>query len=385
MPTTRPPTHCRALLDRWERSEDHHYAVKGLRWGAAFFARRGDLAGAHACSEALARIAVDDRAARRPWPRWLTPSARRRSPNGDAETAAEQLRQAVELHRGLDVPFERAEIELRAGVILAAAGEREPALERLGDAYRGARKLGARPLAAEAAREVAALGESVARRLGSRAAADADGAGLSRRELEVVRLVAVGRTNREIAQELFLSPRTVDMHVRNILRKLDCRSRARPPTGPGSWACWSSGPGRARPRRSPSTPARRTRRTIRVALKRGPSVLSEARMRADPGGRQPVVAALVERRHDLVLEHAVQLAGVARVGGAVVVVDLAGDRPAVRRRRRPPPTSRRARSAGARRSSPTSSRWSRSPRAAGAGRSARRRSRARARRREPRS
>jgi len=40
-----------------------------------------------------------------------------------------------------------------------------------------------------------------------------------------VRLVHAGRTNREIAQELFLSPRTVDMHVRNLLRKLDCRSR----------------------------------------------------------------------------------------------------------------------------------------------------------------
>ena len=71
----------------------------------------------------------------------------------------------------------------------------------------------------------AALGESVSERLGSRAAADAEGAGLTRRELEVVRMLAVGRTNREVAQELFLSPRTIDMHVRNILRKLDCRSR----------------------------------------------------------------------------------------------------------------------------------------------------------------
>ena len=124
------------------------------------------------------------------------------------------------------MPFERAQIELRAGVALAAAGERELGAGAPRRAPTdAARRLGARPLAAEAAREVAQLGESVARPARRRAAADADGAGLSRRELEVVRLVAVGRTNREIAQELFLSPRTVDMHVRNMLRKLDCRSR----------------------------------------------------------------------------------------------------------------------------------------------------------------
>jgi DNA-binding CsgD family transcriptional regulator len=49
--------------------------------------------------------------------------------------------------------------------------------------------------------------------------------GLTRRELEILRLVAVGRTNPEIARELFLGPRTVKMHVRHMLAKLGCRSR----------------------------------------------------------------------------------------------------------------------------------------------------------------
>ena len=125
--------------------------IKGLRWGAGFFARQGDLQDAQACAEALTRISSEtghaDALAALAHAIGETALA-----DGDAETAAEQLGHAVELHRGLDLPFERAEIELRAGVALAAAGEREPALERLGDAYRTARKLGARPLAAEAAR-----------------------------------------------------------------------------------------------------------------------------------------------------------------------------------------------------------------------------------------
>jgi DNA-binding NarL/FixJ family response regulator len=145
--------------------------------------------------------------------------------DGDAAGAAEQMCRALDLQATLDIPFERAQISLRAGVTLAAAGERELALDRLGDAYRTARKLGARPLAAAAAAEVARLGESLERRLGRRAAAAHEGAGLSRRELEIMRLVAVGRTNREIARELFVSPRTVDAHVRSLLAKLGCRSR----------------------------------------------------------------------------------------------------------------------------------------------------------------
>ncbi len=144
---------------------------------------------------------------------------------GHPDAAAQQLRRAAELHASLEIPFERAQVELRAGVCLAAAGEREAAVESLAEAHRVARRLGAAPLAGQIAEEMAKLGESLERRLGRRAAADHENAGLSRRELEVMRLVASGRTNREIAGELVLSTRTVDMHLRNILAKLRCRSR----------------------------------------------------------------------------------------------------------------------------------------------------------------
>lgn len=216
--------HCRFLLERWARSEDHHYAVWALRWASCFFARHGALGEARACAEALSSIAATtghpDALAALAHALGETALA-----EGHPDAAAQQLGRAAELHATLEIPFERAQIQLRAGVALAAAGQREAAVEQLGRAHVTARRLGAVPLAAQVADEVAKLGESVERRLGRRAAADHENAGLSRRELEVMRLVASGRTNREIAGVLVLSTRTVDMHVRNILTKLRCRSR----------------------------------------------------------------------------------------------------------------------------------------------------------------
>ena len=215
---------CRFLLARWEASEDHHYAVWGLRWAACFLARNGAVREARACADALATLAASGgyRDALAALAHALAELALH---EGDATGAADQLTRALDLHTTLDIPFERAQILLRAGVAEARVGRREQALERLVEAHRIARRLGARPLAAEVATEVAALGESVERRLGRRASAAAEGAGLTRRELEVMRLLAAGRTNREIARDLYLSPRTVDTHVSNILGKLGCRSR----------------------------------------------------------------------------------------------------------------------------------------------------------------
>jgi ATP/maltotriose-dependent transcriptional regulator MalT len=215
---------CRFMLARWERTEDHHYAVWGLRWAAAYLARRGALRDARACADALAALVASAgyRDALAALAHALGEIA---LAEGDADTATDQLARALDLHASLDMPFERAQIALRAGVVAAAAGHRELALERLVDAHRSARRLGARPLAAEVAAAVEGLGAAVEELLGRRASADAAPAGLSRRELEVMRLLADGRTNRDIASELYLSPRTIDMHVRNILGKLGCASR----------------------------------------------------------------------------------------------------------------------------------------------------------------
>lgn len=230
--TAQAREHIRFLLERWERSEDHHYAVWGLRWAATWLAGIGELADARACIEALSAIAADTghADALAALAHALGESA---LADGEIETAVDQIEHALTLHERLDIPFERAQIALRAGIALSAAGRPDDAVARFREAHRAARRLGAAPLAAQAAEGVARLGASVEEQLGRRAAADHEHAGLSRRELEVMRFVASGRTNREIADELVLSTRTVDMHVRNILTKLRCRSRTEAATRAG--------------------------------------------------------------------------------------------------------------------------------------------------------
>jgi DNA-binding CsgD family transcriptional regulator len=216
---------CRDLLERWRRTEERHYVVPALCWAATYCAEHGADREARACAAALATIAAETGQ-----PEALAALAHALGEtallDGDAAQAAAQFGQALDLLRDRQLPLDRAQTERRAGNALALAGQREAGVARLTAAYRTARKLGARPLAARITRDLAAMGEPVERRLGRRAAGQLAHAGLSRRELEVLRLVAVGRTSREIARQLYLSPRTVEMHVQGILAKLDCHSRA---------------------------------------------------------------------------------------------------------------------------------------------------------------
>jgi len=127
---------------------------------------------------------------------------------------------AITAWRDLGVPHELACCLLRAAEVALASGDRPGAPDRLREAAAIAADLGAAPLIAEID-HLAARG-----RLELSAARPTPRPfGLTPREIEVLRLVATGMSNRRIADALFISPSTAGVHVSNILAKLALTSR----------------------------------------------------------------------------------------------------------------------------------------------------------------
>ena len=128
----------------------------------------------------------------------------------DAEDALAAARGAADAWARLSAPYEVARCRVLIGRALRLIGDAESAVAELAEARRAFARLGAAP----AEHEVAVL-------LGD---ARVPG-GLSPRELEVLRLVAAGKSNPEIAAALVLSGKTVSRHLSNIFAKLDVGSR----------------------------------------------------------------------------------------------------------------------------------------------------------------
>ncbi|MEU5537212.1 AAA family ATPase [Streptomyces sp. NPDC020362] len=140
----------------------------------------------------------------------------------------------------LDRPYDLARVRYRLAQALLAPGaagpagttgggenERDRAMELLRLAGAVADHLGARPLADAVARLAQRARITLTRApQGALEPADpAEALGLTSRERDVLRLVSAGRTNRQIAEELFISPKTASVHVSNILSKLDVSGR----------------------------------------------------------------------------------------------------------------------------------------------------------------
>ncbi|WP_026316059.1 helix-turn-helix transcriptional regulator [Actinokineospora enzanensis] len=138
---------------------------------------------------------------------------------GSAEEASGHYREALRLHALADRPFDHARTELLYGEFLRRGRHRGAARGYLRSAMDAFARLGT-PIWAERARaELRAAGESV----GGVSVGVAEG--LTPQEMQVARAVGRGATNREVAAEMFISPRTVDYHLRKIFRKLDISSR----------------------------------------------------------------------------------------------------------------------------------------------------------------
>ena len=126
----------------------------------------------------------------------------------------------------LGQPYPRAYALLRAAGTAAALADRDGAASLLRQAAKIAGQLGAQPLRQQISQLARRARIDLAASAGDQ---DLGGAavpfGLTPRELEVLRLVATGRSNRDIAAELFISHRTASVHVSNILAKLGVSSR----------------------------------------------------------------------------------------------------------------------------------------------------------------
>ncbi|MFC5747830.1 helix-turn-helix transcriptional regulator [Actinomadura rugatobispora] len=146
-------------------------------------------------------------------------AARPSDPAAAASLAAEGGRLLLSAGRRL----EAGRAELAAGLAYQAAGERDPARERLRAAAELFEWCGARALLAQTVREQRRLGVRVASpRRGGRGD---EPFGLSPREYEIATLVAEGCTNQQVAEKLFLSVRTVETHLSRVFGKLGVSSR----------------------------------------------------------------------------------------------------------------------------------------------------------------
>ncbi|MDQ8203002.1 LuxR C-terminal-related transcriptional regulator [Pelagicoccus sp. SDUM812003] len=202
------------LIDFWHETDDRKDVIPGLLCAASCFAQENDAANLSRCLDLLTTICSESES---PEPRFafLAASAEEAWLSGNPALASERLWESIQGYHSLQLLPEEAWTLWRLGYIESQAGNEAAATAHWKASDEIAKKLSLKPLARAIARD---------RHQGSPSGARTDL--LTPRQLEIARLIAAGRSNKEAAAELKISPRTVEMHVAALIERLGCRTRA---------------------------------------------------------------------------------------------------------------------------------------------------------------
>jgi predicted ATPase/DNA-binding CsgD family transcriptional regulator len=207
--------------DRWlEWSKAALWRPEGKLLWARYFAKKGDRRAAREHAEEALELATEPSQ-----PLALLAAHRRMGDlavdSGQFPEATEHIEKSLGLARACEAPYERALTLIPKARLLAARGNTEEARAVLEEVREICGSLEAEPTLARVAELEGSLNSPAPAAL---AASEARG-GLTKRELEVIRLVARGMSNQEIAESLIISEHTVHRHVANVLGKLGTSSR----------------------------------------------------------------------------------------------------------------------------------------------------------------
>ena len=202
------------VIDEWHLTQEKHDVLLSLMDVAVFFASQNNDKGIKKCLEIgsfICKETGNDEA--------LGCMAfilgQHALLNKEPEVALQHLTDARKYLEPLHIPYQVMLIEFEIGRSLLAVNQSEEAKSNWQDLMVQTKKLGLLPLTAKITAMINNIPETAVPRE----------AILTRRQLDVIRLLAKGLSNKEIANELFLSTRTVDMHMRHLFDRLSCNSR----------------------------------------------------------------------------------------------------------------------------------------------------------------
>jgi DNA-binding CsgD family transcriptional regulator/Tfp pilus assembly protein PilF len=214
----------RSILYIWEKTQDRHDIIPVFMWASKFFAENSFEKETTQCAEALASIASSTGN-----PEAMAALAyslgEKAIMNNNIDEALTQLSQALNHLEKLEIPLEKLFIQIRSGNVHKIKGANKNAVQHFHNALNISKKLGTRPFSSIINGELESLDISSRESRKKDSEERKSKSGLTKRQMEILLLLSEGLTNKEIAEKLFLSTRTVDMHVSHILERLNCRSR----------------------------------------------------------------------------------------------------------------------------------------------------------------